>query len=167
MASNSVHSRLEYYGANTVIGQVVLGISAGHLHRLWLPNESPVPADGSTSVIHAPHELPLAHEAFRQLEAYLAGRLKQFDLPLPVYHGTQLQQQIRHALCAIPYGETAAYKELGPPRLAARVCSQNPLPLLVPCHRVIPASGGLAHPGQYRGGTALKRYLLRLEAAHA
>ncbi len=110
-------------------------------------------------------DAPLADEAFAQLQAWLDGRLTHFDLPLAPLPGTALQQQIRELIAAIPRGETRRYSELGPPRCVARICSTNPLPLLLPCHRVIPAGGSLAAPGRYQGGTQLKRWLLQAESA--
>lgn len=155
------------YGAVTPIGRLVLGICGNRVCRLWLPNETPLGINGASPEIRSPQGDALAQEAFEQLSSYLAGRRKQFDLPLYPFCTTPLQEQIRRALCAVPYGSTVAYKDLGPPRAVARVCSQNPLPLIIPCHRVVPSGSDAEHPGQYRGGTALKRQLLQLEALNA
>lgn len=158
---------MENYGIHTRIGCLLLSIESNRICRLWLPNESPLPL-GETrhTVIRDPREHPLAGEALNQLSAYFAGQLRQFELPLAPHRSTPLQERIRRDLCSIRYGTTTTYKALGPPRTAARVCSHNPLPILIPCHRVLPARGTLSCPGQYRGGTALKRYLLHLEAAN-
>lgn len=122
-------------------------------------------AEPSAQAFASPADEDLADEAFAQLQAWLDGRLTRFDLPLAPLPGTALQQQIRERIAAIPRGETRRYGELGPPRCVARVCSGNPLPLLLPCHRVIPAGGSLAAPGRYQGGTQLKRWLLQAESA--
>lgn len=121
-------------------------------------------AEPSVQAFVNPADEALADEAFAQLQAWLDGRLTRFELPLAPLPGTALQQQIRERIAAIPRGETRRYSELGPPRCVARICSTNPLPLLLPCHRVIPAGGSLAAPGRYQGGTQLKRWLLQAES---
>lgn len=106
----------------------------------------------------------LAAEAALRLQAWLDGQRETPDLPLAPLPGTPLQQEIRLRLAAIPRGQTRRYGELGPARCVARVCSCNPLPLILPCHRVLPAGGSAEHPGRYRGGSMLKRALLLREA---
>jgi methylated-DNA-[protein]-cysteine S-methyltransferase len=105
-------------------------------------------------------------EAARQLAAYFDGRLRQFDLPL-VPSGTEFDRRVWAAMRAIPYGETRTYGDLAHaadsgPRAIGRACGRNPIPIIVPCHRVL-ARGGL---GGYSGGAGLptKRWLLGLEA---
>lgn len=115
-------------------------------------------------------ETPLFREAVRQLEAYFAGNLTQFTLPLHPA-GTEFMQQVWHALTAIPYGETRNYGQVaaavGNPKAARAVGlanNRNPIPIVIPCHRVIGANKQLTG---YRGGLAAKQYLLELEAQHA
>ena len=110
---------------------------------------------------------PLLSEAACQLAAYFDGRLSHFDLPLAA-SGTDFDMRVRAAMQAIPYGETRTYGELAHttdsgPRAVGGACGRNPIPIIVPCHRVL-ARGG---PGGYSGGTGLptKRRLLALEAA--
>jgi AraC family transcriptional regulator of adaptative response/methylated-DNA-[protein]-cysteine methyltransferase len=98
--------------------------------------------------------------------SYLAGRPASLDLPLDV-PGTAFQQRVWAALRAIPYGETRSYQEvarsIGEPsavRAVARACATNPVALVVPCHRVVRADGGLSG---YRWGLARKRALLERE----
>ncbi|MFT7638425.1 MAG: methylated-DNA-[protein]-cysteine S-methyltransferase [Pirellulaceae bacterium] len=101
-----------------------------------------------------------------QLEAYFAGKLKVFELPLqPV--GTEFQKRVWSALLKIPYGETTAYgqlaKILGVPKAARAVGAangRNPIPIIVPCHRVIGSNGKLTGFG---GGLPTKQHLLDLE----
>jgi methylated-DNA-[protein]-cysteine S-methyltransferase len=108
--------------------------------------------------------------AHTQLAAWFAGELRSFDLPLaPV--GTTFQQRVWTALCGIPYGATASYgdiaRRLGAPtatRAVGAANGRNPLPIIVPCHRVIGASGALTGFG---GGIARKQWLLAHEARHA
>ena len=108
----------------------------------------------------------LLEEAVRQLEEYFGGRRKEFDLPLdPV--GTAFQKQVWEELKKIPYGETRSYgqlaKAIGNPKACRAVGManhRNPIPIIVPCHRVIGADGTLTG---YAGGLAIKRILLELE----
>jgi len=102
----------------------------------------------------------------KQLDAYFAGQLTEFDLPL-VYSGTDFQQQVMHALRDIPYGETCSYGEMakklgrdGAARAVGSANRRNPLPIIVPCHRVIGANGELTG---FAGGLSIKRKLLTLE----
>ena len=108
-------------------------------------------------------------DAAAQLDAYFAGELIEFDLPLDL-DGTEFQRQCWLALATIPYGQTVSYGEqarrlgLGPDaaRAVGAANGQNPLPLVLPCHRVIGADGSLTGFG---GGLHLKRFLLEHEGA--
>ena len=109
---------------------------------------------------------PVLKEARRQLERYFAGRLKAFDLPLAA-RGTDFQKSVWKMMREIPYGETATYggmaMALGSgPRAVGMACGRNPIPIIVPCHRVL-GSGG--KEGGFSGGQGLptKRKLLALE----
>ncbi|MBK9168153.1 MAG: methylated-DNA--[protein]-cysteine S-methyltransferase [Bryobacterales bacterium] len=109
---------------------------------------------------------PVVAEALRQLHAYFAGELHEFDLPLAP-EGTPFQRRVWEALRAIPYGETRSYgdiaKAIGAPKASRAVGAangRNPIPVVVPCHRVIGADGSLTGFG---GGLAIKRTLLDLE----
>ena len=112
---------------------------------------------------------PVLDEAARQLDAYFAGELVGFDLPLEL-HGTEFQRQCWLALATIPYGQTVSYGEqarrLGLESDKARAVGAangaNPLPIVLPCHRVIGADGSLTGFG---GGLATKRFLLEHEGA--
>lgn len=110
---------------------------------------------------------PLLAEAERQLAAYFAGRLSRFDLPLRPA-GSAFDKRVWAAMSDIPYGQTRRYGELAmevgsAPRAVGGACGRNPIPIVVPCHRVL-ASGAL---GGYSGGAGLetKRSLLQLERA--
>ncbi len=109
---------------------------------------------------------PVLLEAEIQLRAYFAGELRQFDLPLDVV-GTDFQKRVWKQLESIPYGETRSYREIaeaiGAPRAIRAVGAangSNPLPIVIPCHRVIGSSGKLVG---YGGGLPLKEKLLKLE----
>ena len=113
--------------------------------------------------------LPVHQACERQLSEYFSGRRKQFDLPLAP-EGTAFQQLVWKALQEIPYGETRSYREIaaavGNPRAARAVGlanNRNPIPILIPCHRVIGADGSLVG---YAGGIPAKDTLLQLEAMY-
>ena len=130
------------------------------LTRLWLPGTLP-------DRYGRGEETPLLSEARRQLLAYLAGDLRAFDLPLAPA-GTDFQREVWRALEAVPYGRTRTYGEIaaavGRPK-AVRAVGQanhvNPLPIFIPCHRVVGKGGALTG---YAGGLDLKRALLALES---
>jgi methylated-DNA-[protein]-cysteine S-methyltransferase len=108
--------------------------------------------------------------ARRQIDEYFEGGRRQFDLPLRPA-GTEFQLRVLEELQKIPYGETASYREvaerIGRPRAVRAVGAangRNPLPIVIPCHRVIGANGDLTGFG---GGLDTKEALLRLEAEHS
>lgn len=148
---------LFYY--QTPIGNVGI-LENGHaITHLYFEGE-PVPADALVQ------ETALLKEAGRQLQLYLAGELHSFDLPLDP-HGTEYMRQVWEQLCAIPYGETRSYQDiariLGNSKAARAVGlanNKNPLPLFIPCHRVIGTNQKLVG---YRGGLRVKGKLLELE----
>jgi methylated-DNA-[protein]-cysteine S-methyltransferase len=111
---------------------------------------------------------PLLLEAKRQLQQYLAGRRKTFDLPLAP-DGTVTERRVWQLMAEIPFGETRTYGEVGralamAPRAVGQACGRNPLPIFIPCHRVVGSHGAL---GGYSGGEGAetKRRLLQLERA--
>jgi len=111
---------------------------------------------------------PILDEAERQLRAYFAGRLQVFDLPL-LTKGTPFQENVWRLVLAIPYGRTRTYMDLardlnspGAVRAVGAANGANPLPIVIPCHRVVATGGGM---GGYGGGIDLKRRLLALEGA--
>jgi methylated-DNA-[protein]-cysteine S-methyltransferase len=115
-------------------------------------------------------ETALLREARRQLLAYFAGRLRDFDLPLSLA-GSPFQQRVWRAMQRIPYGETRSYGELAHetdsgPRAVGTACGSNPIAIIVPCHRVLAAGKRI---GGYSGGTGIetKRRLLEIENAPA
>ncbi len=112
---------------------------------------------------------PLLKEAKKQLDAYFDGHLTRFDLPLNP-NGTPFQKRVWNYMCRIPYGEVETYGDVAQqidsaPRAVGRACGRNPLPIIIPCHRIIGAGGRLTG---YTGaaGIETKRALLRLEGAH-
>jgi methylated-DNA-[protein]-cysteine S-methyltransferase len=169
---------------DTTIGRVVIEGDDGALVGLFLPGSVPPPgpatdgprrrgndtggavgaadADDATSDVMA--------QARRELEEYFAGERTDFTVPLRFTRGTAFQQQVWRALAAIPHGTTISYAELadrvGRPnafRAVGQANGANPIPIVLPCHRVL-ASGGAI--GGYGGGLAMKRALLGLEGVH-
>ena len=113
-------------------------------------------------------DAPFLRQAVDQLEEYFRGTRREFDFDIKP-NGTAFQLQVLEALATIPYGETRSYGEIaaqiGKPRAVRAVGAangRNPLPIVLPCHRVIGASGSLTGFG---GGLETKRYLLELEGA--
>lgn len=105
-------------------------------------------------------------EGLAQLAAYFAGRLRRFDLPMA--WGSGLNADVRRAMAAIPYGETRTYGQIAkavgaPAQAVGQACGANPLPILIPCHRVTGTNwfGGFSAPG----GVETKAALLRHEGA--
>jgi methylated-DNA-[protein]-cysteine S-methyltransferase len=135
---------------------------------LWLARDQ----DGLTSVAFdgpggARSTDALLLEAAAQLQAYFAGELERFELPLSL-HGTVFQERVWAAVASIPYGTATTYgslaDELGMPaayRAVGAANARNPLPVVIPCHRVVGVSGALTG---YGGGLERKRALLAHEA---
>ena len=113
-------------------------------------------------------DTPLLRDAARQLARYFAGERQAFDLPLTV-HGSDFQRAVCDAMLAIPLGETRTYgdiaRDLGVPAQAVgQACGGNPIPVIIPCHRVMGAGGKLTGFSG-RGGVETKVWLLRHEKA--
>lgn len=146
------------------IGPLTLEASARGLTGLFMDSDSQGrSARNRNSRVH--DERPF-REVRRQLDAYFAGELRHFDLPLDL-HGTAFQLQAWAALQEIPYGETLAYSEqarrIGNPRAVRAIGlanGKNPIAIIVPCHRVVGKNGNLTG---YGGGLERKRFLLDLE----
>lgn len=152
-----------YCYLDTPIGELLLAGEDGALAMIGFPKGS-MRRDPEADWIY--NEKPLA-TARQQLEEYFAGDRKDFDLPLKI-EGTEFQVSVLKALQEIPYGQTVSYgeiaKRIGRPKAVRAVGAangRNPIPIVVPCHRVIGSSGDLTGFG---GGLDTKEALLRLEA---
>ncbi|MFJ6854525.1 methylated-DNA--[protein]-cysteine S-methyltransferase [Streptomyces sp. NPDC091271] len=144
------------YGALTLVA------TDGVLSGLYMTGQRHRPPEETFGV---PDARPF-DETVRQLHAYFAGELKEFDLPLRL-HGTDFQRGVWSELVRIPYGETRSYGELadrlgkpGASRAVGLANGRNPVGIIVPCHRVIGASGSLTG---YGGGLDRKQRLLAFE----
>lgn len=143
----------------TIIGQFGLMEADNKIIGVLLPGEK-FPDGVKTK------ETPLLLEAARQLEAYLNGELKEFTLPLS-YEGTVFMKKVWQSLMDIPYGETRNYMEIAEvigngkaARAVGLANNRNPIPIIIPCHRVIGKNGKMVG---YRGGLSIKQQLLELE----
>ena len=144
------------YSYLTLIGTVsITEDGEGNVTGVYLPNDNLPSMDE--------FESDIISEAASQINEYLTGSRKEFDLPLD-YGGTPFRRSVLEAVMDIPYGETRTYSEIattiGSPkafRSVGTACSENPLPIIIPCHRVLPSSGGI---GSYTGGSSLKKRLL-------
>jgi methylated-DNA-[protein]-cysteine S-methyltransferase len=141
------------------VGRLGLGVDGEALSQVLLRMRGPAHRGKLTGVLA---------DAARQLAAYFAGRLHEFDVPLAP-RGTPFQQDVWTALRTIRYGETWSYRELaehiGRPaavRAVGAANGQNPIPIIIPCHRVIGSNGTLVGFG---GGLEMKQKLLALEGA--
>lgn len=148
------------------LGPMLLAASPRGLAGVWFAGQrhGPTQTDWPEDPSH-----PVLQEAARQLTAYFAGQRTRFDLPLDLQAGTPFQQSVWQALLAIPAGATTSYaalgRQLGRPQAARAVgaaVGRNPVSIVVPCHRVMGASGALTG---YAGGLDRKQALLRLEGA--
>ena len=159
-------SSVHYAIIDTPLGALGVAWSAAGLRRIWFA--------GADSAPPVPPEWQRCPEpafgAGEQLAEYFSGERVDFDLPLDA-GGTPFQRRVWQALTEIPYGSTSTYGEiarrLGRPRAARAVGganNRNPLPVVVPCHRVIGAGGSLTG---YAGGLRIKRFLLDLEAGNS
>jgi methylated-DNA-[protein]-cysteine S-methyltransferase len=159
-----------YTTADSPFGALLLATTPRGLVRLGLPNQDTDEllvelADRvSPRVLEAPARLD---QTRRELDLYFEGRLEHFDLPLDWSLSDGFRLKVQRAIAAIPYGETRSYLEMAKlagneraVRAAGTACGRNPLPLVVPCHRVLRSGGGL---GGYGGGLPMKRALLEKE----
>ena len=120
-------------------------------------------------VLGAPPESEVLGEAAAQIDQYLAGSRRDFDLPLDTRLARGFRGQVQQHLTTVTYGQTTTYRQLatelerpGAVRAVGTACATNPLPLVWPCHRILRSDGGL---GGYRGGLAAKQQLLEMESA--
>jgi methylated-DNA-[protein]-cysteine S-methyltransferase len=161
-----------YGWLDSPLGRLIVAVTPRGLVRISYEGEAEdrvleeLAAGVSPRVLRAPERTDAAR---RELEAYFVGQLKTFDLPIDwsLVHGFTLG--VLKATAEVPYGHVATYGQMaasaGSPR-AARAAGNalhiNPIPIVVPCHRIVPASGGI---GKYGGGEERKAFLLSLEGA--
>lgn len=151
---------------NSPIGLLELSARAGRLIGLRFGAESEI---GFAPSFAAPEDQAVLDKACTQLDQYFAGQLKRFDVPIAM-QGTDFQIKVWSMLYRIPFGKMVSYKQVsdvldrGCPRSVGTANGANPLPIFIPCHRVIASDGGL---GGYAGGIPAKQHLLDLEYTRA
>ena len=180
----ALHGRLErdagaagvldvaYRTLDTPVGTLLLAATEDGLVRVAFASEGhdlvleSLAERVSPRILRAPGRLD---EAAREVDEYFAGRRRRFDLPLDFRLSTGFRRIVLGRLPSIDFGKTVSYaqvaSDVGSPRAFRAVgtaCATNPLPVVVPCHRVVKSGGDL---GNYRGGPEAKRFLLDLEAA--
>ncbi|HEY7596414.1 MAG TPA: methylated-DNA--[protein]-cysteine S-methyltransferase [Actinophytocola sp.] len=159
-----------YRTVDTPVGTLLLAATPAGLVRVAygpVPEALSALADKvSPRILHAPGRLD---SVARQLDEYFAGTRRSFDVPLDLRLATGFRRAVLDHLPDIAYGRTESYAEVaaaaGSPRAVRAVgtaCALNPVPIVVPCHRVVLSNGSM---GRYAGGEAAKRTLLTLEAA--
>jgi methylated-DNA-[protein]-cysteine S-methyltransferase len=154
---------MKYCYIDSPIGQLLLAGESDELHYIGFPN-------GKGKVIPEEdwaHEEGCFAETASQLGEYFKGERNEFDLLLAP-HGTEFQLQVLDELIKIPYGETCTYQDIAVAinrpkamRAVGAANGRNPIPIVIPCHRVIGANGSLTGFG---GGLDVKEYLLSLES---
>jgi methylated-DNA-[protein]-cysteine S-methyltransferase len=163
---------VSYASVDSPFGELLLARSQRGLLRLAFPEESVdaalerIATRISPRIVAAPAELePIA----RELHEYFDGRRRSFDVPLDWSLMSPFGRRVLHATAEIPFGGVSSYAEVaaeaGSPRgyrAAGNALGANPIPIVIPCHRVLHSGGGL---GGYGGGLERKRFLLELEGA--
>lgn len=163
---------IAYRTLDTPVGSLLLAATPAGLVRVAYDRQdhdavlSQLAALVSPRVLHAPARLDVAA---RELDEYFAGRRRVFDLPLDLSLAQGFRRTVLRHLRDIGYGQTESYRTVaaaaGSPaasRAVGTACATNPLPVVLPCHRVVRSDGTI---GQYAGGSEAKRALLALEAA--
>lgn len=163
---------IAYGTVDTPVGTLLLAATELGLVRVAYPNQDhglvleQLAAEISPRILRAPDRLQDAH---RQLDEYFAGQRKQFNLELDNRLSPGFRRSVLSQLPTIAYGRTVSYAELasmaGKPKAVRAVgtaCGANPLPVVVPCHRIVRSDGS---PGGYVGGAEAKQALLKLEGA--
>jgi methylated-DNA-[protein]-cysteine S-methyltransferase len=154
---------------DTPFGRMAVAATARGLARVLLPNEAAALRASAVSPEPDRAAEALAARAEREILEYLAGspRRLEFTVPVDLSAAPPFHAKVLRALARIPYGKTVTYAALaarvGRPhgaRAVGQAMARNPVPLVIPCHRVVASGGGL---GGYGGGLALKRRLLDLE----
>ena len=159
-----------YATADSPFGPLLLATTERGVVRIGLPNQDredlleDLAERVSPRVLEAPAQLD---ELRRELDLYFEGRLQKFELPLDWSLTDGFRGRAQRAIARIPYGKTCSYTQIAASagneravRAAGTACGSNPLPIVVPCHRVLRSGGAL---GGYGGGLPMKEALLRME----
>lgn len=147
-----------YYTYSTILGDIAIAEEDGYITKLYIRE--------NIGEDYINKETELICEAYKQLDEYLKGERREFELPLKA-KGTKFQMSVWDELTKIPYGETRSYKDVAVAinnekavRAVGNANNKNPISIFIPCHRVIGANGKLVG---YGGGLDIKEILLNLE----
>jgi methylated-DNA-[protein]-cysteine S-methyltransferase len=161
-----------YAEADSPFGPLVLAATPRGLVRVGLPNQTPDAVLEELAVTISPRVLELPDRldtVRRELELYFEGSLRRFDLPLDWRLSHGFRRKVLRETARLPYGQIATYAQMAARagsarafRAAGSALGSNPIPIVVPCHRVLRSGGNL---GGYGGGPEMKQALLRLEGA--
>jgi methylated-DNA-[protein]-cysteine S-methyltransferase len=159
-----------YANVDSPFGPLLVATTPSGVVRVNLPTYDPeetleeLAARISPRILEAPARLD---DARRELDLYFEGKLTEFDLPIDWQLTDGFRKKVQRAIARIPYGQTRSYTEMARSagneravRAAGTACGSNPIPIVVPCHRVLRSGGGL---GGYGGGLPMKEALLQLE----
>lgn len=160
-----------YTTADSPFGTLLLATTPRGLVRVGLPNQDAEELLSDLAARVSPRLLEAAaplDEVRRELDLYFEGKLTDFELPLDWQLSKDFRRRALRAISRIPYGKTRTYTQIAASagneravRAAGTACGTNPIPVVVPCHRVLRSSGGL---GGYGGGLPMKEALLKLES---
>jgi methylated-DNA-[protein]-cysteine S-methyltransferase len=163
-----------YTTTDSPFGTLLLATTPRGLVRLGLPNQDAEELLEDLATRVSPRVLevpPQLDEARRELDLYFEGKLRAFELPLDWQLTDGFRARVQRAIVKIPYGKTRNYTEMARSagneravRAAGTACGSNPLPIVVPCHRVLRTGGAL---GGYGGGLPMKKALLKMEGVLA
>jgi methylated-DNA-[protein]-cysteine S-methyltransferase len=161
-----------YAEVDSPYGRLLLAATDRGVVKLGLPNQetdlvlTELATLVSPRVLESPARLD---DARRELDLYFEGQLKDFDVPVDWRLARGFTDKVLHVVARIPFGQTLSYGQVAAEagnarafRAAGSACGKNPVPLIVPCHRVVQSSGD---PGNYGGGPEMKRSLLSFEGS--
>ena len=163
---------IEYAVLTIPTGSLVLSATNRSVQRVTIIQQRGTAAQRCAASLHANgrENRCLLPKLQKQLHNYFEGQRVEFDVPVDVSHLTDFQQRVLEACARIPFGQTATYgrlaRQIGRPRAARAVgatMAKNPIPIIIPCHRVVAADGTLCGFSAEQG-LAIKRWLLELEA---
>jgi methylated-DNA-[protein]-cysteine S-methyltransferase len=160
-------SDLNYFSEETISGiKITILASSGGIKKIFLNLKTDLKELSTATKLRS--DDPYLFGIFDQLKEYFAGTRKEFDVPFDI-EGTDFQKRVWSELQKIPYGKTISYKTLSEKlgdvkaiRAVGKANGQNPVAIVIPCHRVIGADGSLIG---YAGGLVIKEKLLHLEGA--
>jgi len=159
------NNEILYFASSKILGiQLKIFASRKGIVKIFLNNKSDI-LESSNQTNLQPDD-PFLFNVFQQLDEYFHCKRKTFKVPLDI-HGTEFQKKVWNELSKVPYGKTVSYKTIAEKvgdvksiRAVGRANGANPVPIIIPCHRIINSDGSI---GGYSGGIKIKEKLLELE----